>query len=74
MAPHLPVPRFGGLNDYHASHPLLGHVASMIDGATSLATITERVSREHGILPAVAKLGVPAAAAEIARACAEIET
>ncbi len=70
IAPHLPIPRFDGLDDYTAPHPLLGHVAAMIDGNTSLAEVTERVVREHGIPIAVAKLGVPAAAAEVARACA----
>lgn len=69
IAPHLPIPAFAGLADYVAPHVLLGHVAAMIDGTTSLATITQRVIHEHGIPPHVAKLGVPAAAAEIARAC-----
>jgi hypothetical protein len=70
LAPHLPVPRFDGLDDYVPTHPLLGHVAQMIDGRASLQTIERRVIREHGIPPAVAKLGVPAAAAAIAKACA----
>ena len=67
LAPHLPIPRFAGLDDYKPTHPLLGHVAAMIDGKTSLEVITQRVIREHGIPTAVAKLGVPAAAAEIAK-------
>lgn len=69
IAPHLPVPRFAGLDAYRAAHPLIGHVAAMIDGQTSLREITRRVIREHAIPTAVAEPGVPAAAAEIARHC-----
>jgi uncharacterized protein YbaR (Trm112 family) len=60
MLPHLPIPRFPGLDGFRADHPVLKFVAEAIDGRATLGDIARRMVKEHGARPDAALGGTRA--------------
>jgi uncharacterized protein YbaR (Trm112 family) len=60
MLPHLPIPRFPGLDAFRPDHPVLKFVADAIDGKASLGDIAGRMIKEHGARPDAALGGTRA--------------
>jgi hypothetical protein len=61
MLPHLPIPRFAGLDGYQPEHPMLGYLAAQIDGRTTLEDLAARMIRDHGARQETALEGTRAA-------------
>jgi hypothetical protein len=60
MLPHLPIPRFPGLDAFRPDHPVLQFVAGAIDGRATLADIAGRMVKEKGARPDAALGGTRA--------------
>jgi uncharacterized protein YbaR (Trm112 family) len=60
MLPHLPIPRFPGLDGYKAEHALLAYLATLIDGTLTLQDLAARMIKDHGARPEAALEGTRA--------------
>jgi hypothetical protein len=60
MLPHLPIPRFAGLDGYRPEHPMLKYVVGLIDGKRTLADVAKKMIDEHGARPEAALAGTRA--------------
>jgi hypothetical protein len=60
MLPHLPVPRFPGLDGYKPDHPMLVYLVGLIDGQRTLQDLARKMIDEHGARPDAALTGVRA--------------
>jgi uncharacterized protein YbaR (Trm112 family) len=60
MLPHLPVPRFPGLDGYKPDHPMLVYLVGLIDGQRTLQDMARKMIDEHGARPDAALTGVRA--------------
>jgi hypothetical protein len=60
LFPHLPIPRFAGLDGFAPEHPVLAFVARAIDGTATLGDIAARMVKEHGARPDAALSGTRA--------------
>jgi hypothetical protein len=69
LFPHLPVPRFPGLDGFRPDHPVLAFVARAIDGTATLGSIAARMVGEHGARPEVAIAGTRALLTIVYRSC-----
>jgi hypothetical protein len=69
LFPHLPVPRFPGLDAFRPDHPVLAFVARAIDGTATLGSISARMVAEHGARPEVALAGTRALLTIVYRSC-----
>jgi uncharacterized protein YbaR (Trm112 family) len=57
MLPHLPIPRFTGLDGYKAEHALLAYLIQLIDGKLTLQDLAARMIKDHGARPEAALEG-----------------
>jgi hypothetical protein len=69
MLPHLPIPRFPGLDAFRPEHPVLAFVARAVDGRATLGDITARMVKEHGARAEVALAGTRALLTIVYRSC-----
>jgi uncharacterized protein YbaR (Trm112 family) len=60
MLPHLPVPRFAGLDGYRPDHPMLVYLVGLIDGQRTLQDMARKMIDDHGARPEAALTGVRA--------------
>ena len=60
MLPHLPIPRFAGLDGYKPDHPMLVYLVGAIDGQRTLQDLARKMIDEHGARPDAALTGVRA--------------
>jgi uncharacterized protein YbaR (Trm112 family) len=69
LFPHLPIPRFAGLDGFRPEHPVLAFVARAIDGNATLGNIAARMVAEHGARPDAALAGTRALLTIVYRSC-----
>jgi uncharacterized protein YbaR (Trm112 family) len=60
LFPHVPIPRFPGLDRFIPEHPVLAFIAGAIDGTATLGDIAGRMIKEHGARPDAALAGTRA--------------
>jgi uncharacterized protein YbaR (Trm112 family) len=60
VMPHLPVPRFRGLDGFKVDHPILAYLIGKIDGKRSTADLAAGMIEDHGARPDAALTGTRA--------------